>query len=462
MKNPQATVWQNHLLEAGRLGRIAAPLILASLVTMSISITDVVMMGWLGATELAAGAAVSDYYSLFFYLSAGIVAAIAPMISQARGARQVGRIRNIVQQGFLLAMLLSIPGAIVVFNADAALQAIGIDETIVETGAPYGQMMAITYFAMMAVNVMHYFLSAHDRTRVILVVTALALPFNALGNYTLMFGNFGFEAMGLAGAGFASALSATFMFCTLLFYATTNRKLKRYHLLNRLSRQKHNHYPEMFRIGMPIGISNLGEMGVFLFSTVTMGVFGAEVLAAHTVALRMAGVVFAFPLGFAQAATVRIGYAVGSNDWQSVMRTIRTALVMCVSAGLLTLLCLVSFSREISQAFLGQGASSYIIMQSAFFLVILAISEPFTNLGTVGAGILRGFKDTRVPMLFSLLSFWGISFVGGWSMAFLFDMDGPGIWFGLTGGSIAYGLMMAFRLYRRYAKWPGVQYALAN
>jgi MATE family multidrug resistance protein len=254
--------------------------------------------------------------------------------------------------------------------------------------------------------------------------------------------------MGLAGAGIASALSATLMFCALLWHATSDRRLRRHRLLARFGRQRHNHLPEIIRIGVPIGISNLGEMGVFLLSTVTMGLFGAEVLAAHTVALRMAGVVFAFPLGFAQAATVRIGYAVGAADWQAVERVIRTALALCLSTGVLTLSCLVLFSGDIARAFLGDGVSSSIITQAAFFLIVLAVSEPFTNLGTVGAGILRGFKDTRVPMLFSLLAFWGVSFAGGWSLAFMAGLESAGIWLGLSGGSIAYGLLMASRLGR--------------
>lgn len=437
----------HYVAEAGKLLSIAGPLILASLVSMGISITDVVMMGWLSAEALAAGAAVSDYYSIFFYLTAGVIAAISPMISQARGARQLYKVRGITQQGFILAMLITLPGAIIVWNAAIMLRWLGIDESIVQIGQPYAHMMALTYFSMMAVNVAHYFLSAHGETRIILVVTATALPLNAIGNYALIFGNFGFPALGLLGAGIASLFTASYMFVMLLWYASSHKKFKRYHLLARPLAQKKYHVPEMIRVGLPIGISNLGEMGVFLFSTVTMGVFGAEVLAAHTVALRMAGVLYAFPLGMAQAATVRVGYVVGAKDKDSLPTIIKTALGLSIGASVVFLAALLSMDLQIVQWFFGDNVLPLITTQALTFLLVLAIIQPFDGVACVGAGILRGFKDTRIPMLFSVTSFWGAGFLGGWSLSFMLGFESLGIWIGLACAAIAYSMLVGLRLY---------------
>jgi multidrug resistance protein, MATE family len=433
--------------EAGALLKIAGPLILASLVSMGISITDVVMMGWLSSTALAAGAAVSDYYSVFFYLTAGIVAAISPMISQSLGARQSYKIRSITQQGFMIAMGITIPGAIMVWNADVMLHWLGIESLVVEMGQPYAHMMAFTYFAMMAVNVLHYFLSAHEKTRVILIITATALPINALGNYALIFGNFGLPELGLLGAGLASLISASYMFLMLLLYTTNHEVLKRYRLLAKPFTHRDNYIPEIFRVGSPIGLSNLGEMGVFLFATVTMGVFGVEVLAAHTIALRMAGVLYAFPMGMAQAATVRVGYAIGAKNSESVHRIMKTALSLSVVSGTAFLIGTLLLNSQIVGWFLNGQSVASIQTQAAMFLILLAIIQPFDGLGCVGAGILRGFKDTQIPMVFSILAFWGVGFIGGWSLAFVAGMQGMGIWIGLTGSAIAYSLFIGLRLH---------------
>ncbi|WP_455201061.1 MATE family efflux transporter [Kaarinaea lacus] len=427
--------------------KIAGPLILASLVSMGISITDVVMMGWLSSDALAAGAAVSDYYSVFFYLTAGIIAAIAPIISQTLGARQSYKVRSVTQQGFMMAMVLTIPGATMVWNADVMLHWLGIEMYIVEMGKPYARMMAMTYFAMMAVNVCHYFLSAHGKTRIILFITATALPINALGNYALIFGNFGLPELGLLGAGLASLLSASYIFFMMLFYTSHHPVLKRYRLLAKPFSHKHNYVPEILRVGTPIGISNLGEMGVFLFATVTMGVFGAEVLAAHTIALRLAGVLYAFPMGMAQAATVRVGYAIGEKSRESIFRIMKAALVLSVASGLVFLAGTLLLNTQIVGWFLNNQSVVAIQTQATMFLILLAIIQPFDGVGCVGAGILRGFKDTQVPMYFSMLAFWGIGFIGGWSLAFLAGMQGMGIWLGLAGSAIAYSLFIGLRLY---------------
>jgi MATE family multidrug resistance protein len=455
---------ERYLTEAGKLLSIAGPLILASLVSMGISITDVVMMGWVSAEALAAGAAVSDYYSIFFYLTAGVIAAISPMISHARGARQTHKIRSITQQGFLLAMAITIPGAILVWNADLLLRWLGIKDSIVTMGQPYAHMMALTYFAMMAVNVLHYFLSAHGKTRIILIVTLTALPLNALGNYAFIFGNFGLPALGLLGAGIASLITASYMFATLLFYVINHNQFRRYYLLARFFTHREYHVPEIIRVGLPIGLSNLGEMGVFLFSTVTMGVFGVEVLAAHTVALRMAGVLYAFPLGMAQAATVRVGYAVGARDKASVSTIVITALSLSLSAGVVSFTTVFLLDAQIVHWFFGENALPAITAQALTFLWLLAVIQPFDGIACVGVGLLRGFKDTQVPMLFSIVAFWGVGFLGGWSLAFLLGFGGLGIWVGLAAAAIVYSTLVGLRLHNklaRKAQWspvPSMEY----
>jgi MATE family multidrug resistance protein len=444
----------HYMAEAGNLMKIAGPLILASLVSMGISITDIVMMGWLSAEAMAAGAVVSDFYSLFFYLTAGVIAAISPMISQALGAGQLSKIRGIVQQGFLLAMMVTIPGAIMVWNAETMLRWLAIEDSIVTTGQPYAHMMAFSYFAMMAVNVMHYFLSAHGKTRVILIVTATALPLNALGNYVLIFGNFGLPALGLMGAGLASLATASYMFVALLSFTVKHSEFRRYKLLVGLFIQKESYIPEIIRIGLPIGLSNLGEMGVFLFSTVTMGVFGADVLAAHTVALRMAGVLYAFPLGMAQAATVRVGYAVGARDEVSVQVIVKTALGLSICAGMAFLAAVFLLNSEIVVWFFGDNVLPAITAQALSFLLLLAIIQPFDGVACVGAGVLRGFKDTQVPMLFSMIAFWGVGFTGGWSLAFLLGFGGLGIWIGLASAAITYSILVGWRLHHNLIRQP--------
>ena len=438
--------YQSYIEEARQLSGIAGPLILSSLVSMGVSIIDLTMMAWLGAASLAAGAVVSDYYSVFFYFFAGIMASISSLVSRARGAKQPQVVTRLTQAGFLITVISGLAGFSIMWNSGVSLRFIGIEDSLIETGQPYAHMMGLTFAMMLMVNLLHYFLSAHGNTRAIFIASLFALPFNALGNHALMFGNFGFPEMGLAGAGLASFLAATFMFCFLLVGIARQHYFRNYDLLHRLKFTLIE-IREIIRIGLPIGISNLGEMGVFLLATVLIGKFGTDAVAAHVVALRMAGVIYAIPLGYAQAATVRVGYVIGAREFEKVFTIIKTALVTSLSVGFVYLLLISSLRFEITTLFFDTSPNAQsIILQSSLFLLILAIAQPFETIGTVGNGILRGFKDTRQPMIFSMLAFWGIGFFGGIIMAFYLGWQGTGLWLGLAGGSMVFGILISLRL----------------
>jgi len=438
--------------ECRALARIATPLIMASITSMGISFTDVVMVGRLGTSELAAGAAVSDFYSLLFYLAAGVITAMSPLLAQAMGRNDPTTVRTLARHGFILALLLAIPGALIVMHVDRVLAFIGIEQAIIHLAVPYAEMMAISYVAMTAAHAMHCFLSAHGKTRSIMLITLAALPLNALGDYLFIFGGAGLAPMGLAGAGLASAITTSFTFGALALRAVILGRTRGYRLLRGPLDFNIEQLTGLLRLGVPIGVSNLGMIGVFMLSTVTIGVFGPDVLAAHTVALRVAGLVFAVPSGFAQAATVRVGHAAGAQDFAAVRLSARTALALSITAGMIVTGVLMTINGGIVHTFLGASAPVSALVQSSAFLFLVAIVQPFNNLGVVGAGVLRGLKDTRAPMLASLAAFWGISFTGGWSLAFLFGLAASGIWVGLTGGNIAYGLMIWLRLRTQFSR----------
>jgi len=210
---------------------------------------------------------------------------------------------------------------------------------------------------------------------------------------------------------------------------------------------------QIFLTGLPIGISNIGEMGVFLTSTIIMGIFGAEALAAHTIALRLAGLFYAFPLGISQAATIRCGFLIGQKNLPQLKSSIVTVLSMAIVTGLVFLITIWLYNFEIASLFLtlNQDTKS-VLLTAASFLLILGIIQPFDGLATVAAGILRGMKDTRLPMLLSIASYWGVGFSCGMLLAFHFGLSGIGIWTGLAIGATAFGISTSLRLYFQWKK----------
>lgn len=420
---------------------------------MGMSFTDVIMIGWLGTTELAASAATSDFHSLFFYIATGIISATSIFIAHARGKNKTDSVRSIVQQGFVIAFICSIPATFIIYNTTFFLSAIGVEQSIINAAIPYAHTLCLAFFPMLLMVVLQYFIAAHDKTRIIFLVTLAGLPLNALGNYLLLFGNFGFPELKLAGAGIATTLTSLFMFLCLLLYCLTNKSLSHYSIFSKIELKNISQLVDIFKTGIPIGISNIGEMGVFLTSTITMGVFGAEALAAHTIALRLGGLFYAFPLGLSQAAAIRCGYLIAQNNIQQLKSAIITIVKVSLIIGLIFTVSIWFYSVEIATLFLSSDENTKtVLLTAAGFLLILGVIQPFDALATVSAGILRGMKDTKIPMMLSITSYWVIGFSAGLVLAFYFNLEGPGIWIGLAIGATAFGLSTIYRLHSHWKK----------
>jgi MATE family multidrug resistance protein len=208
--------------------------------------------------------------------------------------------------------------------------------------------------------------------------------------------------------------------------------------------------PEYLSIGVPMGFHSLGEVGAFLLSTVLMGIVGAEAVAAHAVAMRVAGVLYAIPLGLSQAATVRVGFGVGARSMVTTLYAGRIAYGLAMVTGLIYL-AVVGLHHDVIAGWfiLPSAENAGIFALAGLFLVIVAVMQPFECGAVVVPGILRGFRDTRVPMIYALACYWGIGIGGGVLLAFPLERGGLGIWVGLMSGTVVLSLLLTVRFLRR-------------
>jgi MATE family multidrug resistance protein len=437
--------------ETRELLTLTAPMTGAALVNMGMSITDTVMIGWSGPDALAAGAVVSDLYSIVYYFMAGILSASAALMAQALGARRGGEVRRVLRQGFLAAAILTIPAFFLVWNTSSLLRLVGVDETVIELGSGYRQMMALTIVPMMFVAVWRNAFAALGRPKIFLVATLLALPANGLANVVFMFGLGPVPAMGLAGAGVASAIVATGLAVGFAAFAVLNAEMRQLCLFPRYWRVDKRHLAETFRLGIPIGFSSVGEVGVYLVSTVIISLFGAAALAAHAVTLRMAGVVYALTLGLSQAATVRVGHAVGRGDLRGMAESGWTALTIGTAFGLIIFVVLAGTSDRLPWLFLegGEVETGAVASTAAGLLFLLGVLNLAVGPASSAMAVLRGFKDTRIPMVLTLTAKWVIGMPVAYFAGFRLGWGADGVWAGLVVAEAAMATLMCARLFRR-------------
>jgi multidrug resistance protein, MATE family len=432
------------LREARELLRLAVPLAATQLAQMVILATDAAMLGHFSKEALAAAAIGNTVYFLVWLMGSGPAMAVSPVIAHIQGAHgeaahAVRKVRIAVRMGLWSVALVSLPLLTVLVFTRPILLALhqeprlADDAAIFMSGLAWGLPFALGY------QVLRSFSTALSRAVPPLIVMALAIAWNAVGDYALIFGHFGLPRWGLFGAGIASASSNIFAFLAMLAVTQATAALRRYHTLHRLWRPNWNVFRELVWLGAPISITMVFEIALFNAATLVMGTFGLTTLAAHQIAITIPSLTFMIPLGIGLAATVRVGLAAGAGDRAAARRAGFTAIAMGAIFMCGTALVLLLWPRQIASLWLPDvAANAQVLGLAVVFLHVAAAFQLMDGIQVTASMSLRGLKDSRGPMWIAGASYW----LAGAPMCVLLgfgtSLRGLGVWIGL-----AFGLLVA-------------------
>ena len=427
---------------------LAWPLILANLTQQAIQATDVLLMGRLGATQLAAATLALNLTFTFNLLMLGLLIASSPMMATALGQRfnAVRDVRRTFRAGLWLLAFMLPPYWLVLWHVGTFMRVFGESAELANQGQSFLRAYMWCTAPWLIFQLLRNFVSAVERPRIVLWLSLGGILLNALLSWSLIFGHFGLPALGLAGGGLGSTLT-WLMLCAALFIVTqSDRQFRRFHLFGHWWRFDRQRTAAMIRLGWPIGVTMALEMGVFALAAYFMGWIGAPAVAAHAVALQLAALTFMVPLGLGQAATVRVGLALGRRDEAGIARAGWTAWVMGVAFMGTMALVMWSMPRTLVTLFLKDvPANAETIALAVSFLTVAAAFQLVDGAQVIGAGMLRGLHDTRWPLLFALVGYWVVGLgIGVW-LAFGRDWKGVGIWVGLANGLAAVAALMLAR-----------------
>jgi MATE family multidrug resistance protein len=422
--------------------RLAVPIMLIALVNMGMSITDTLMVsGSFGTEALAAVAVGSDFYSILFYLGAGTIGGLVPFYTAAVARADYDRRTRLEQVGRAIVVLLSAVLVPIVWTAPDWLVFLGLDQGLLDKGRGYTRAMALTLVPMLGVMFYRTILTAAERPKVFLYVTAAMLPLNAVGNHLLMHGFGPIPALGPTGAGLSTLIVAITSLAALMVIFRRSAAQPRPGMV----RVGWGDLAPVLRVGLPIGIATVAELGIFLGATLYAATLSPADVAAHTLTLRVAGVAYAVPAALLQAAMVRMARAEAGGDPAQCRRVIGGALWLSGISGLLLFLALCAGAAPLAQAFfeptaVGAAAASLAVT----LLILLGLMELVANPGLGAAGLLRGRKDTHVPMVYTLVGYWCFGAPLGLWLSEMLHLGIAGVWTGLTIGTlVTSGLMLA-------------------
>jgi multidrug resistance protein, MATE family len=421
--------------------RLALPIVAVQVGLMMMGVVDTLMVGRVSAAALAAVALGNIYFFTVAVFGMGVLFALDPIISQAVGARDDPAIARGVQRGLVLALVLAVASLVPLLAMEPLVILLRQPSDVVPMAAGYVHAATPGILAFFAFVVLRQTLQAMDVVRPLVLTILLANLINAALNWVLVFGRLGLPALGPVGTGWASTISRWTMLAVLLLL--TLPRLGRY--LRPAGREVLRPRPigRMLRLGAPVGAQLELEVGALAAMALVMGWLGTAEMAGHQVALNLASLTFMVPVGIAQAASVRVGQAVGRAEPASARRSARAALLAAGAFMSLTGVAFVTMPGALTALYTAEPA---VVVVAVALIPVAGVFQVFDGIQVAAAGVLRGIGDTTAPFLANLVAFWGIGMPIGVYLCFRTPAGAVGLWWGLVAALAAVALFLGLRV----------------
>jgi MATE family multidrug resistance protein len=432
--------------------RLAVPIAFAHVALMTMGLVDAAMVGRISASDLAA---VSIGNSLFFMMQCtamGVTMAVEPLASQAVGAGDVRRAWDSFRAGIVACLLVAVPTMFLTLLSPLLLAPLGVDAAVIPaaTHFVYARIPGIPLWLLFMAG--KAYLEARGITRPLLVGGWAANVLNVVVVGLLVFGDralekvglrpVGLPALGSLGAGLGTTFSNGALTCLALYAAWQARPRGASWLGDRAALPATTR--KLLRVGLPIGLQLVTEVGVFTLVTVLAGRLGAQTSAAHQIALGLASYTFMGVLGIGSATAVRVGRAIGAGEHRGPRRA------WLVGEGLVVIymsacgLAFLAFPYPLARLF---TPDPEVVEVAVKLLRIAAAFQIFDGIQGVAGGALRGAADTRFASWANVACHWCVGLPLALVLGFTLGEGAVGLWWGLLTGLAVAAATLATRFW---------------
>lgn len=432
--------------EVGVLARLASPLIVNNLSIAGMQFADAVMAGRLGAEALAAVAVGASVWFLGFTICLGLMMAIAPITARRFGAGELSVIGRYTRQGLWLAAALGL--AFIVLGTvfvEPVLTFIRIDEEFRRLTIGYVEAIVFGAPAICGFLAFRFTTEGIGFMKPIMYTSLFGLICNVFLNYVFMYGHFGVPAFGAVGCGMASAVTMWLVLTMIGTIVYLHPKYAPLEIFQRVGPIRMPILREIVSLGMPIGITITAEAGLFSVVSILVGTRGADITAAHQIALNFASTMFMIPLAFSSAITVRIGHALGAGYPKAARFAGLTGVSMCVLFMSCSAMVLLLFRDVVVNLYTNDTSVQAIAISLLLMAAVFQIADG-AQIGAAGA--LRGYKDTKIPMVINMFAYWALGFPLAYMAAITFRAPPSYIWAAFVLGLTVAAIMLCLRLLR--------------
>lgn len=422
--------------------QLAYPVVIGQLGHIMVAVADTAMVGQVGVIPLAGATFTGTIYHLLMLFGIGVSYAITPLVAatrpEDRQSQQVYLQNGVLLNSIMGILLLGLGLLVVPF-----LGYFGQEPAVVIEARPYLIIVLVSLLPLMVFQTFRQYAEGLSDTFNPMLVSIIANLMNVGLNYLLIFGKFGFPAMGLVGAGYATLISRIIMAFIMIFIIRKSWIKLTFRNWSMVIIRR------MIRIGIPSGMQYIFEVGAFATAAIMVGWISAEALAAHQIALNLAAITYMAATGIAAASTIRIGNQMGLRDIVNLKLAGYSCMGLVAAFMGFCGLMFIVFREPLVALYV---KDMYVRDLAASLLIIAAAFQVSDGLQAVGLGVLRGLTDVKVPTLVTFIAFWVIAIPLGYVLGFGFELGVKGVWYALlTGLSIA-ALLHIVRFHNKVKK----------
>ncbi|SEM93528.1 multidrug resistance protein, MATE family [bacterium A37T11] len=424
---------------------MAGPVVISQLGQTLVHMADSVIVGqFAGTIPLAAVSLVNSVFMIVLVIGLGISYGLTPLIAQENGRKNYDECAKLLSNSLLLNVATGVVlFGLVYFGSMVVIGHLGQDPAVVAEAKPYLFILSLSILPLMVFVAFKQFAEGLGFTRQAMNITIWGNIFNIIFAVILVRGMFGIPSMGVSGAGYSTLLDRCFMAIVMGVYVFRSANFKEYLLAFNIWTIDVRRTLRILRIGAPVAMQYVFEVGAFAAAAVLAGTIGAVEQAAHQVAIQLSSVTYMMASGIASAATIKAGHSLGRQNFNRLHRSANSSYHIVLAFMCITALMFVVFNHVLPRIFTDDQR---VINIAASLLIIAGLFQLFDGTQVVGLGILRGTGDVNQPTVIAFVAYWIIGLPLGYVLGIIFGLGVSGIWYGLTVGLVASSLS----LYRRY------------
>lgn len=433
--------------------KISWPIIVGQLGMVLTGFFDTLMVGKLGYEPLAAAGICNSVFFFVAVFPIGVAMAYATIVSILQGKNKTSSYRLLARDSFIITIGLAIAASAVLYYFVTHFYIFNQTETVKLLATPYMTLLMWSLLPMMIFFFAKNLSDGFSYTIGGMVITLIALVLNVFLNWILIYGNLGFPAYGLNGAGYATIISRIFLAASMMIVLFGSIRIPiswSQFVRSFWEPRRISFYKRIFAIGFPSGLQYFFEVAAFAGAAVMAGWIGTQELAAHNLAITIASVTYMFAGGISAGSSICVARAYGNQNKKNVEAYGLTGLKLGFGVAAIFALVFFTFNESLAKLFTTEPA---VIKMGSELLIIAAIFQLSDGIQAIGVGILRGIEDVKIPSLLIFVAYWIIAMPLGYTMS---NFGPPtslyagvnGIWIGLSIGLTISAAFLSYRFYR--------------